>query len=116
MPYLREKWDVFSFGVVLFEVVCTRPVIDSSLRDANLPKWALQWQEKGRGPYLVGKIRRGTFAVRRWLQNAWPRLGSSGDIIWNLETFLYEGRLVTERCYKNWNICKSWGIDEQILV
>ncbi|KAF7822761.1 receptor-like protein kinase THESEUS 1 [Senna tora] len=47
--HLTEKSDVFSFGVVLVEVVCGRPALDHSVETnrMNLARWALSCEENG---------------------------------------------------------------------
>ncbi|KAE8733775.1 putative receptor-like protein kinase [Hibiscus syriacus] len=61
---LKSKSDVYLFGVVLFEVLCARPVIDPTLprEMVNLAEWAMKWQMKGQlkqimDPNLKGNIR-----------------------------------------------------------
>ncbi|KAM3261284.1 hypothetical protein ACQJBY_052126 [Aegilops geniculata] len=60
---LTVKSNVYSFGVVLLEVLCARPVYDHGLskREANLVECFLDCQKKGLldlivDPYLEGKI------------------------------------------------------------
>ncbi|KAF7075396.1 hypothetical protein CFC21_080177 [Triticum aestivum] len=60
---LTQKTNVYSFGVVLFEVLCARAAYDPYLpeRQAHLVECALSFQKKGIldlivDPYLEGKI------------------------------------------------------------
>ncbi|KAL7256085.1 hypothetical protein ACSBR1_010085 [Camellia fascicularis] len=60
---LTQKSDVYSFVVVLLEVLCARPTINNSLpgKEVNLAEWGLFWQKKGQvenvvDPLLVCKI------------------------------------------------------------
>ena len=60
---LTAKSNVYSFGVVLFEVLCARAAYDPNLpwRQANLVEYALSCQKKGIidlivDPYLKGNI------------------------------------------------------------
>ncbi|KAG7993574.1 hypothetical protein I3843_01G010800 [Carya illinoinensis] len=62
---LTKKSDVYSFRVVLLEVLCTRAVIIKSpnqQEEVNLAEWGMQWQSKGQleriiDPVLIGKIK-----------------------------------------------------------
>ncbi|GMY11841.1 probable receptor-like protein kinase At2g23200 [Fagus crenata] len=61
---LTEKSDVFSFGVVLLEILCARPAVSNllPLEEVNLAEWGMMWQRKGQlekiiDPMLVDKIK-----------------------------------------------------------
>ncbi|XP_054813549.1 LOW QUALITY PROTEIN: receptor-like protein kinase THESEUS 1 [Prosopis cineraria] len=61
--YLTEKSDVFSFGMVLMEVICGKPAIDDTrpTEHINLARWASSCQDKDTfyeiiDPNLMGKV------------------------------------------------------------
>nr|POF16648.1 receptor-like protein kinase feronia [Quercus suber] len=67
---VNEKTNVYSFGVVLLEVLCGRKAVNSKLRQEqlHLPSWARKCIENGTiyeiiDPYLKGKIAPECFKV-----------------------------------------------------
>ncbi|KDP23678.1 hypothetical protein JCGZ_23511 [Jatropha curcas] len=94
---LTEKSDVFSFGVVLFEVLCARPPLDSSLpkEQLSLADWARQCEKRGVvesiiDPYIKPKIK--PQCLEKFVETAVKCLDdesinrpSMGDVLWNLE-------------------------------
>lgn len=97
---LTEKSDIYSFGVVMLEVLSGRPVIDPSLSRemVNLVEWAMEWEEKGElekitDPRLMGKInpdslcKFGETAVKCLAERGIDR-PTMGDVLWNLECAL----------------------------
>ncbi|KAL3337238.1 hypothetical protein AABB24_029744 [Solanum stoloniferum] len=98
---LTEKSDVYSFSVVLFEVLCARPAIGHyiSKEMVSLAAWATDSQKKGQlvqivDPNLAAKIRPdslwkfGETAVKCLADSSVDR-PSMSDVLWNLEYALH---------------------------
>ncbi|KAL4333891.1 hypothetical protein GQ457_07G014240 [Hibiscus cannabinus] len=94
---LTEKSDVYSLGVVLMEVLCSRPALSPGLprEQVNIAEWAMSWQKKGMleqimDSNLVGKVnpasltKYGETAEKCLVEHGIDR-PSMGDILWNLE-------------------------------
>ncbi|XP_020592474.1 receptor-like protein kinase HERK 1 [Phalaenopsis equestris] len=89
---LTEKSDIYSFGVVLFEVLCARPPI---VDHVNLAELALHWLKKGQLEKIVDQRLAGKMnenSLRKFGETAANCLAeygrdrpSIGDVLWNLE-------------------------------
>ncbi|CAL2267604.1 unnamed protein product [Prunus armeniaca] len=94
---LTEKSDVFSFGVVLLEVLCARPAIDTTLpRDQmNLAEWGMLCKKKGLLEQIVdssiknqidpSSFRNFSETAEKCLQEDANDRPTMGDVLWDLE-------------------------------
>ncbi|KAI5416654.1 probable receptor-like protein kinase At5g61350 [Lathyrus oleraceus] len=94
---LTQKSDIYSFGVVLFEVLCARPVICSTLplEQANLADWVVKQHKSGMlhkavDPRIANTINPESYKVFvqlgvKCLSERSVDRPSMGDVLWNLE-------------------------------
>jgi serine/threonine protein kinase len=94
---LTQKSDIYSFGVVLVEVLCARPVVCPALprEQANLADWAMQQHRRGMlhkiiDPHIVDTI--SPQSLKTFMHIAEKCLAdhgvdrpSMGDVLWHLE-------------------------------
>lgn len=97
---LTEKLDVYSFGGVLLQVLCARPILDISLPNEGmkLVDWALHCKEEGKidqivDPYLKGSIDQSSLETfvgiaEKCLASEGVRRPSMGDVLLDLELAL----------------------------
>ncbi|KAK1258906.1 putative receptor-like protein kinase [Acorus gramineus] len=94
---LTTKSNVYSFGVVLLEALCARPVIVMDLlsEEINLADWAMSWHKQGLlgrtiDPSLVGEIKPNSLRMfgqiaEKCLEEYGADRPTMGDVVWNLE-------------------------------
>ncbi|KAG0550902.1 hypothetical protein BDA96_01G377700 [Sorghum bicolor] len=98
---LTEKLDVYSFGGVLLQVLCARPILDISLLNeegSTLVDWALHCKQECRldqivDPYLKGSIDQSSLETfvgiaEKCLASEGVRRPSMGDVLLDLELAL----------------------------
>ncbi|XP_057416003.1 probable receptor-like protein kinase At5g61350 [Lotus japonicus] len=97
---LTQKSDIYSFGVVLVEVLCARPVVCPSLprEQANLADWAMQQHRRGMfheiiDPRIVDTIspqslKTFMLIAEKCLADQGVDRPSMGDVLWHLENAL----------------------------
>ncbi|CAJ2664601.1 unnamed protein product [Trifolium pratense] len=94
---LTQKSDIYSFGVVLFEVLCARPVVCPTLpmEQANLADWVLQQYRIGNLHKMIDKnivdtINHESYKIFsqigvKCLADHGVDRPSMGDVLWHLE-------------------------------
>ncbi|KAH1082369.1 hypothetical protein J1N35_022130 [Gossypium stocksii] len=94
---LKEKSNVYSFGVVLLEVLCARPAIINSPQkeEVNLADWGLHCLKKRQlekiiDPFLVDKINSNSLrkfgeVVQKCLEAKGSERPTMSDVIWDLK-------------------------------
>ncbi|KAB2051800.1 hypothetical protein ES319_A12G078400v1 [Gossypium barbadense] len=94
---LTQKSDVFSFGVVLLEVLCARPAINPTLprEQVNLAEWGMFCKKKGLLDQIVdpsvkaqinpNSLRKFVEIAEKCLQEYGADRPSLSDVAWDLE-------------------------------
>lgn len=94
---LTEKSDVYSYGVVLFEVLCARAVINPSLpRDQiNLAEWAMKRQGQKKLEHIIDPHLKGHYSseslekfaeiAAKCLADEGRNRPTMGEVLWHLE-------------------------------
>ncbi|XAR51321.1 Non-specific serine/threonine protein kinase [Bertholletia excelsa] len=105
---LTKKSDMYSFGMVLLEVLCARPPINTSLpgEQANLGEWAMDLYKRGEIEKAVDErivsevnpsaLRKFMEIVEKCLSACGAERPQMGDVLWDLK-YVLELQLVVNR-------------------
>ncbi|GFZ19220.1 malectin/receptor-like protein kinase family protein [Actinidia rufa] len=114
---LTKKSDVYAFGVLLFEVLCSRPAVDLRVEEeqCNLAIWAQQCIKKGALDQIIDPSLRGqisahhlkvfTAVAKKCLHNHPRGRPTMAEVVENLELLLASKGNIPQRkrtIIKNW--------------
>ena len=128
--HLTEKSDIYSFGVVLFEVVCGRAVINPSLPkdQINLAEWAMGWQRQRsletiidsrlKGNYSPESLKKFGEIAEKCLADEGKNRPTMGEVLWYLEYVLQlqEAWMCTNNAENSFSSSPALGVLEEAAV
>ncbi|KAJ9174701.1 hypothetical protein P3X46_013317 [Hevea brasiliensis] len=112
---LSTKNDVFSYGVVLLEIISGRKAIDVSKAPASIVEWAIPLIQKrgvpvkeicdpriGLPPYIEGTIRNLLNVAARCVSYKEENRPSIGEIVRGMDSYCFVERVNTVRSPSSW--------------
>lgn len=127
---LTEKSDVYSLGVVLFEVLCARPALDAALpkEQVNLADWVLYCKKKGMledtvDPHLKWRIspeclKKFADTAEKCLSDHGVDRPSMGEVLSSLEYVLqlHENPEATSISEEEWQVNNDCSIHSNAIT